>query len=110
MFTGRDYITLVFTVPLAFFMIWGWFKTGYEVKDDLLIIYSGPLKKKVLLKEIKSVKQTKNPLAAYALSLDRLEIVYISDYSMALISPKNWGNFITALKRVNPKIEVVDLQ
>ncbi|MGE7925973.1 PH domain-containing protein [Viridibacillus arvi] len=100
---GRDYMVLVFTVPLAFLLAWGCYKTGYEVKADYLIIYSGPLKKKILITDIKNMKQTKNPLASYALSIDRLEIIYASDFNMALISPKDKDSFIKLVKKVNLK-------
>ena len=106
LFAGRDYVVLVFTVPLAVFLIWGWFCTGYEVSQGHLIIRNGPFKKKFLIKEIKTIAKTKNPLAAPALSMDRLEIIYDADSKMALVSPKEQLHFLAALKNINPEIKL----
>lgn len=48
---------------------------------------------------------TKNPIAAHALSFDRLEIVYGS-YETEIISPKNKEQFINLVKSKNPHIEI----
>ncbi len=103
---GRDYVVLVFTVPLAILLIWGWFCTGYKVNQSYLIIRNGPFKKNVPIKEIKTIAKTKNLLAAPALSIDRLKIIYDADNKMALVSPKEQLQFLATLKSINPKIEL----
>lgn len=105
-FIGRDYEALFFTIPLAFLLVWSWFTTGYKVNNELLIIQNGPIKKKIPIKDIKKISKTKNPLASYALSIDRLEIMYGSDFGMVLVSPKGKQKFISLLKSINPQIEV----
>ncbi|WP_416828303.1 PH domain-containing protein [Ectobacillus polymachus] len=103
---GRDYEALFFTLPFAILLVWSWFKTGYKINNELLIIYYGPIKKRILIKDIKKITQTKNPLASPALSMDRLEIMYGSDFGMALVSPKDKQKFVSLLKSMNPHIEV----
>lgn len=105
-FTGREYGALFFTIPLAILFTWGWFATGYKIHNEWLIIQNGPIKKKIPIKEIKKITPTKNPLASAALSIDRLEIIYGSDFGMALVSPKDQQAFISTAKRINPRIEV----
>lgn len=69
------------------------------------MITSGPVKKRIFIRDIKRISNTKNPIAAYALSFDRLEIVYGS-YETEIISPKNKEQFINLVKSKNPHIEI----
>ncbi|MFJ8462068.1 PH domain-containing protein [Lysinibacillus xylanilyticus] len=105
-FIGRDFEVLFFTIPLAILLVLSWFTTGYKVNNELLIIQNGPIKKKISIKDIKKISKTKNPLASSTLSIDRLEIIYGSDFAMALVSPKNKQKFASLLTSVNPQIEV----
>lgn len=107
-FIGRDFEVLFFTIPLAILLIWALFTTGYKVNDELLIIQNGPIKKKILIKDIKKISKTKNLLASSALSIDRLEITYGSKFEMELVSPKDKQKFTSLLKSINPQIEVTN--
>ena len=102
----RDHEALFFTLPLALFLLLCFFKTGYVVDENMLIIHNGPLKKKVPIKDIQKMKRTKNPLASPALSLDRIEISSHSHSDILLVSPKNKREFISLLKETNPDIKV----
>ncbi|MGE6548298.1 PH domain-containing protein [Bacillus mycoides] len=104
-FAGREYFLLFFTIPLAILFSWSWFSTKYIVKEEIIIITSGLVKKRIFIRDIKRISNTKNPIAAHALSFDRLEIVYGS-YETELISPRNKEEFILLLKRKNPGIEI----
>ncbi|PGM91095.1 PH domain-containing protein [Bacillus cereus] len=104
-FAGREYFLLFFTIPLAILFSWSWFSTKYIVKEEIIMITSGPVKKRIFIRDIKRISNTKNPIAAYALSFDRLEIVYGS-YETEIISPKNKEQFINLVKSKNPHIEI----
>ncbi|MBJ8054785.1 PH domain-containing protein [Bacillus cereus] len=104
-FAGREYFLLFFTIPLAILFSWSWFSTKYIVKEEIIMITSGPVKKRIFIRDIKRISNTKNPIAAYALSFDRLEIVYGS-YETEIISPKNKEQFINLVKSKNPHIEM----
>lgn len=52
-FTRNDYEALIFTISLAIILVWSWFTTGYKISNELLIIQHSPLKKKILIKDIK---------------------------------------------------------
>ncbi|UEG55384.1 PH domain-containing protein [Mucilaginibacter daejeonensis] len=54
---------------------------------------------------IKSVKATRNPLSAPAISLDRLEIAY-GKYDTIMVSPKDRTGFIAQLLNDHPSIAV----
>ncbi|WP_100330430.1 PH domain-containing protein [Bacillus xiapuensis] len=99
-----DYGVLFFTVPLAAMLVWGWFSTGYTLQGNELIIQSGLYKKKIPINDIKKISPTRNPSAAWALSMDRLEIIYGSERNMALVSPKDAQQFIASLHEINPRI------
>ncbi|MFD0767784.1 PH domain-containing protein [Bacillus sp. CGMCC 1.60114] len=106
LFIRRDYEALFFTIPFAILLIWSWFTTGYKINNELLIIQNGPIKKRIPIKDIKKITQTKNPLASSALSIHRLEIIYDSNFGMALVSPKDKQKFASLLESMNPQIEV----
>ncbi|PFE03342.1 hypothetical protein COE15_26250 [Bacillus cereus] len=103
---GRDYFLLFFTIPLAILLIWSWFTTGNKVEDEQIIIRYGPMKKRISIKDIRKISRTKNPLAAPALSFDRLEILYGSQFQGGLVSPKDKQQFVSLLKSIHPQIEV----
>ncbi|PFN23424.1 PH domain-containing protein [Bacillus cereus] len=104
-FAGREYFLLFFTIPLAILFSWSWFTTKYIVGEETITIRSGLIKKRIFIRDIKRISNTKNPIAAYALSFDRLEIVY-GTYETEIISPKNKEEFINLVKSKNPQIEI----
>ncbi|RDU36077.1 hypothetical protein DRW41_15955 [Neobacillus piezotolerans] len=93
------------TVPIAGFLLWLWFSTGYTVEGGMLIVRSGPFKRKIPIKEIEKVKQSNSLLASYALSIRRLELRF-SKYGLVYVSPKDEEGFIKSLKEVNPSIRI----
>ncbi|WP_242229317.1 PH domain-containing protein [Bacillus cereus group sp. BfR-BA-01329] len=104
-FAGREYFLLFFTIPLAILFMWSWFSTKYIVGEERITIKSGFVKKRIFVRDIKRISNTKNPVAAYALSLDRLEIVY-GAHQTEIISPKDKEQFINHVKNKNPHIEI----
>jgi hypothetical protein len=102
---GRDYFLLLFTIPLVILFVWSWFTMKYIVEEEVIFIKSGPIKKRIFIQDIKKISNTKNPLAAYALSFDRLEILYGS-YETEIISPKDKEQFINLVKSKNPHIKI----
>lgn len=87
------------------FLLWLWFGTGYKLEEGLIKIYFGPFRSKIMIQEIKSLRKTKNPLSAPALSINRLEILY-GQYNVTMISPKNENAFIRLLLNENPDIKL----
>ncbi|KAA0765490.1 PH domain-containing protein [Bacillus sp. SH5-2] len=104
-FAGREYFLLFFTIPLAILFSWSWFSTKYIVGEETITIRSGFVKKSIFIRDIKQISNTKNPIAAYALSFDRLEIVY-GAHQTEIISPKGKEQFINLVKSKNPHIEI----
>lgn len=112
--TGFGFINTVFTEGwiirtimsvMVVFLSWIWFGTNYEINDGLLIIRCGPFKSSIHIKDIKSIKKTRNPLSSAALSMDRLDVRY--GYSgMVLISPKDREGFIDLITKENGNINI----
>lgn len=77
----------------------------YEIEGETLTVTNSFFfKTKIPVKDIKSITETNNPLSAPAGSLDRLYIDY--GKGEALISPVRTTEFIAALKKINPTIQV----
>ncbi|MFU2030919.1 PH domain-containing protein [Bacillus wiedmannii] len=105
LFAGKEYFLLFFTIPLAILFMWSWFSTKYIVGEETITIRSGLVKKSIFIRDIKQISNTKNPIAAHALSLDRLEIVY-GAHKTEVISPKDKDQFINLVTSENSNIEI----
>ena len=101
----RDVVPIVITVLLIGMLAVLFFGTKYVIDGDELIIYGGIYKKKIAINQITSLRPTKNPLSAPAMSLDRIEITY-NHMQIALVSPKDKEIFIKKLIEVNPSIQL----
>jgi hypothetical protein len=95
----------IIMIPTILFVGWIWFGTGYEMMENELKIYCGPLRQTIPLQEIKEIKRTRNPLSSPACSLDRMEIRY-GKSKRILISPADKENFIKMLIRKSPHIHL----
>lgn len=81
-------------------------KTYYVLTERELIIKCGFAFKKVLqINDIRKISETSDLISSPALSIDRLEI-FFNKFDSVLISPKEKYEFIEALKRFKPDIEV----
>ena len=99
------YFYVLYCLPIALFLGWIWFRTGYTVTENDLEIKSGLIYMKIPLKEIKTIRKSRNPFSAPALSLDRLEIKY-GDYRKVIISPEDKKGFIRAIKKRNQDVDI----
>lgn len=70
--------------------------THYTVDKKTLKIVSGPIRLRVSLDDINSVKATRNPLSSPALSLDRLMINYGKNRKV-MVSPADKRGFLKAI-------------
>lgn len=98
-FITKEAITpfIVFTVILSF-IAWIWFGTYYVLKETYIIVRCGPFRERIEFADIKSMKETRNVLSSYALSLDRIQIKY-RKFGYSLISPINKEDFIKEIEK-----------
>ncbi|MDK2780822.1 MAG: hypothetical protein PWP61_1119 [Trichococcus sp.] len=60
--------------PMITFILWIYFGTYYEFRNEYLYCRSGPFAEKIVYGKIKSVKLSQNLLSSMALSRKRIEI------------------------------------
>ncbi|WP_430973482.1 PH domain-containing protein [Sunxiuqinia rutila] len=96
---------LVVNLLVSVFIAYLFSTTYYLVGNGVLKVKGGFIvDKSIRIEVIREIRETHNPLAAPANSLDRLEIKYGSGESI-LISPKDKRGFILHLKEINPTIQ-----
>ncbi|MDQ0257100.1 hypothetical protein J2S74_004546 [Evansella vedderi] len=100
----QQIVGLFIALPIAFFIGWLWFTTGYTIEKANLKIKFGPFRKTVHIQEIRKINKTKNPISAPALSIDRIEIIYGKFNDMVFISPRKEREFVQLLLKENPDI------
>lgn len=89
-------ILLVVSVVTLGVPLWILLDTRYTVDAGALHIRSGPLRTRIALDDIRSVRPSRSLLAAPALSLDRLEI-RCGRHGSILVSPRERVAFLTAI-------------
>jgi hypothetical protein len=100
------WLLVILILLISGFLLYLYFATSYEFKDDKLHIKSGFLyDNEIYIRSIKRIKNTRNLHASPALSPDRLEIFY-NRYGHVQVSPEEKSEFISTLKGVNPAILV----
>lgn len=89
-------------IPVLIFILWIYFGTWYELREDHLYCQSGPIRQRIKYDNIKSLKLSNNPLSSLALSIKRIEIREHNKGFMlgtTFISPKNREEFLEELKK-----------
>lgn len=87
-------------LPVIALLLWIYFGTYYELRDEYLYCRCGPLSEKIAYPKIKSVKLSRNMLSSMALSLDRIEVKqHGKGYLLGTtyISPENREQFMSEL-------------
>lgn len=91
------YITVI---PMLIFLLWIYFGTYYEFREEYLFCKSGPFFENIKYDNIKSIKLTQNLFSSMALSSKRIEIrQHGKGYILGttFISPMNRQEFINEL-------------
>lgn len=93
-------ISYAIGLPVIALLLWIYFGTYYELRDDYLFCRCGPFTEKIAYPKIKSVKLSQNMLSSMALSGDRIEIEqHGKGYLLGttFISPENREQFLSEL-------------
>lgn len=99
------WLTLLIFMPIDVLFVICTFWTYYEFHDDYLEVRSGYFfHEDIPYYDIRSFKETHNPLGSCGLSLDRLDIIYKAQKgrngnSEVLISPVKKQEFIQELEK-----------
>jgi hypothetical protein len=97
-------LVCLFLLAGAICMIWVLYGTDYTIGAEYLFIRSGPFRFRVPLREIESVRPSRNPLSSPACSLDRLLICWRRGRRRILISPEAKAGFLQALAQHCPHL------
>lgn len=110
------FVVLIFTSDILIFLIisvisclflWIWFGTGYKLDEYYLFYHSGPIRGKIPVTNIISIKCNVQSWVGSrpALAFNYLQIRY-NTYSDIFIAPKEEKQFIEDLKNINPEITI----
>lgn len=83
----------------AGFIGWVFTGTAYVVTQRELVVRSGPFRWTIPLQAIESIRPTRSPLSAPALSLDRLAVKRIDRWWSLVISPEDKSGFLEEVLR-----------
>ncbi len=89
---------------LMLLAIWFMLGTSYTLGKDTLLIHCGPARWRIALREIRSVRPSRDARSSPALSLDRLRIEYGAG-RWILISPRERDEFVADLERRRRALE-----
>jgi hypothetical protein len=88
---------LLFLGSGAVFMVWILYQIDYTLTDDNLVVRCGPVRYRVPIVRIDSVRPSRNPLSSPAPSLDRLLIKWNDGRKRIIISPARKTEFLREL-------------
>jgi len=97
---------LCFHFSLAILIYFFVVRIKYELDDEKLVIFMGPIRyKSIDIQTIRKMELSNNPLSSPAASLRRLAIYY-NKWGYVLISPKNREAFIKDVLERQKKLEI----
>lgn len=95
---------------IAGMIIWLLVDTNYRINNNKLYYNSGPIRGTIEIENIRKIERWNNWYVTStlkpALGTDGL-IIYYNKFDDIYISPKGKEDFIVALRKINPNIEVV---
>jgi len=103
-------IPIIIISLVTAFVLWVLLDTRYVLKDNFLLYRSGPIRGRVDITKIKSIKRFSGLNVPVMLkpALDTKGfIVTYNQYDDLFISPKMSNIFIEEIKKINPKIEII---
>ncbi len=97
---------LIFHFSLAILIYFFVVRIKYELDDEKLVIFMGPIRYKTLdIQSIRKMELSNNPLSSPAASLKRIAIHY-NKWGYVLISPNNREAFIQDVLDRQKKFEI----
>lgn len=97
---------LLIGIPAIALPVWVFLQTDYQLTDEELLVRSGPLRWRVPLRDIQTIKPSRSWLSSPALSLDRLRIDCGRGRSL-LVSPQEKERFLSAIKIRQATVEIL---
>lgn len=89
-------IAFVVVAGATLLLIWIPLATYYDVDKTTLTIVAGPIRWRIPITDITEVEETRSPISAPALSLDRLRIRYTNG-KCVMVSPRDKAAFLKSI-------------
>jgi hypothetical protein len=102
---GHLFQSVLIPLLVVIFLVWIWFGTYYETREDYLLIRSGPIWQRIRYERIRAMKKSSKPWSSAALSLKRIEIRH-GKMGYTLISPVDRDAFLKEMKRRCPNARI----
>lgn len=101
-------IPLLVTVLPAGFLLWVYFGTYYELRDEYLYARCGPLSERIRYDRVTRLRKCRNLFSSMALATDRIEIRTGPNFvtGTTYISPRERDEFLTELARRCPNATI----
>jgi len=93
---------VIFALPMVL-LAWMILTTQYTVTETDLQLRCLFSRRSIPLRSIQRLRPSRNPLAAPALSLDRIEITHAG--GVALVSPRDRHGFVRAIVERSPEVD-----
>ncbi|WP_405199162.1 PH domain-containing protein [Christiangramia sp. LLG6405-1] len=106
-FLLSDLVMILILIPL----IWAQFSTKYELTEKELIYQSGPIKGKIEIERIREIIKGKSLWVGLKPAIARKGLIIKYDkYDEIYISPESNEMFVNKIRKINPKINVVNIK
>lgn len=102
-------LVCLISLPTIGFMLWIYFATYYELREELLYCRCGPFVARIPYDAIKTIRLSRNPISSLALSTKRIEIVHASKSffgGLTYISPPDREDFMGQLLAKCPQVRL----
>lgn len=103
----KNWFKALIVLLILSILIYTFLSIHYKIEQENLIVKCAFLTNVMIdINSIRKIVETYNPISSPAASMDRLEIFY-NKYDSVLISPKKKTEFIEAILKINPNIEII---
>ncbi len=103
----KNWFKALIVLLILSILIYTFLSIHYKIEQENLIVKCAFLTNVMIdINSIRKIVETYNPISSPAASMDRIEIFY-NKYDSVLISPKKKTEFIEAILKINPNIEII---
>lgn len=105
------FAVLLLLPVIQVYLIWVWFDTTYGLTEGVVFYRNGPLRGKIPLSEIKKIGIGESMWTGKKPALARGGLIlHYKDVKQIYIAPERWKQMVTEMVKLNPNIEIMDLQ
>ena len=107
-FSNQAYICFILLLAVISYIVWMWYDTYYLINGNQLMYKSALLAGSINISAIDEIGKNKIIYAGLKPSLSGKGLVVKYDDTYIFLSPYDIDRFISVLKKVNPRIKVIE--